>query len=466
MKDQYDIVVIGSGPGGYIAALKAAYRGASVAVIEKDHVGGTCLNDGCIPSKALLAAGELLNRLEAGKKLGVSAGETSFDWTALQKHKDRTVRRLRSGIGNLFTARDIDYIEGTGRLDGIGAVIVEDGDGKTARIETKNVIIAAGSRPARIPGWPEDPETVCTTDEALHWDALPASLLIVGGGVIGCEFACMMQDFGVETTVVEMLPGLLPEMDEDLGAELEKIFTRRKIAVHTATKVEQLSTTPGGITAALSGGDAIAAEKVLVAVGRTPATGDLGLASAGIETDRGFIRVNDRMETGAAGVYAVGDVTGRCLLAHAASAQGVCAVENALGDVTPLDASIPYAVYTYPEVAAAGLTAAQAEERGLPVSVGRFPLGYLGKAMAVDATEGFVKVVRNSETDELLGFHMIGHNATEVVAAANAMIDQGETVTDAADIVFAHPTIGESLKEALEDSFGAALHLPPQREAE
>jgi dihydrolipoamide dehydrogenase len=462
MADHYDIVIIGAGPGGYVAALKAGQLGASCAIIEKHHLGGTCLNYGCIPSKALLASAELLHKIEHSGDLGVSVEDASFDWSAIQKRKNKVLRQLRAGTASLFKGRDVVLYEGTGRLDGPGKVLVEGKQGAEA-ITAGAIILAVGSTPARIPGWPEDPKLVCTSDEALHWDSLPKSLLIVGGGVIGCEFACMMQAFGVEVTIVEMLPGLLPGMDEDLGEALAKSFKKRGIAIHTDTKVEQMLPGDEGMTAKLSGGESITAERVLVAVGRRAATLDIGLDSCGIETDRGFIEVNDQMETSCSGVYCIGDANGRCLLAHAASAQGVVAVENALGNVVPMDATIPGAVYTFPEVAAAGLTATQAREQGIPISIGTFPIGHLGKAMAVGETEGFVKVIRHRETDELLGVHMIGHNATEIIAAANVLVDDGAQVHDAAEIVFAHPTISESLKESMEDALGAALHLPPRK---
>lgn len=467
MADHYDIVIIGAGPGGYVAALKAGQLGASCAIIEKHHLGGTCLNYGCIPSKALLASAELLHKIEHGGDLGVSVEGASFDWPAIQKRKNKVLRQLRAGTASLFKGRDVALYEGTGKLDGPGKVIVEGKDGSEV-LTAGAVILAVGSTPARIAAWEEvdaasTAKRICTSDEALHWDTLPKSLLIVGGGVIGCEFACMMQAFGVEVSIVEMLPGLLPGMDEDLGEALAKSFTKRGIAIHTAAKVEKMIADTDAVTATLDSGESITAERVLVAVGRRAATLDIGLDSCGIETDRGFIEVNDQMETSCSGVYCIGDANGRCLLAHAASAQGVVAVENALGNVVPMDATIPGAVYTFPEVAATGLTATQAREQGIPISIGTFPIDHLGKAMAVGETEGFVKVIRHRETDELLGVHMIGHNATEIIAAANVLVDDGAQVHDAAEIVFAHPTISESLKEGLEDALGAALHLPPRK---
>ncbi len=464
MSKRYDITLLGSGPGGYIAALRAAHLGASVAVVEKSHLGGTCLNNGCIPSKALLASAELLHRIAHAGELGVRVdGQASVDWPAVQKRKDGVLRRLRGGIGSLFKARGIDLYQGAGRCDGPGRVVVTDAEGGRTVVEHRSLIVATGSTPARIPGWPSDPSVVCTTDEALHWDTLPERLLIVGGGVIGCEFACMLQPMGVDVTLVEMLPSLLGEMDDELGPAMGKVLAGRGVTIHTGTKVGELRVAGGEAKATLESGETIVADRVLLAAGRRAATAEIGLETLGLETDRGFLRVDDRLATPVEGVYCIGDANGRCLLAHAASAQGVVAVENALGHESAQHRPIPWAVYTFPEIAGVGMTAEQARAKQIPVSVGRFPIGHLGKAMAVGETEGFVKVVRDRRTDALLGVHMIGHNVTECVAAGGAMIGQKATTTDLAETIFAHPTISESIKESAEDALSAALHLPPRK---
>jgi len=466
MGEHFDIAVLGSGPGGYIAVLEAAQCGAKVAVVEKGHLGGTCLNVGCIPSKALLASAELLHSIEHAWTMGIKvSGKVSFDWPKIQGRKDKVIQTLRGGIKGLFAARKVRLFQGYARLDGPGRIAVTkdgaDGDQFTA----KKVIIASGSVPSRIPDWPTDPAVVCTSDEALHWEKLPKRLLIVGGGVIGCEFACMSQPFGVEVTVVEMMPRLLPELEEELGGELLKVFKKRKITCHVDTKVENIAITGDAIKVTFTGGKTVDVDKVLVATGRKPNTEDIGLETVGITTDRGFIGVNDRMETPVGGYYCIGDANGRCLLAHAASAHGVVAVKNALGDNIAFDAPVPSAVYTFPEIATVGLTAQQAREKGIAISIGKFPMGHLGKAMAVDATEGFVKVVGDRETGRLLGVHMMGHNVTECIASAGALLGQKVTVHDIVDTVFAHPTISEALKESAEDALGKALHLPPRKVA-
>jgi len=280
--------------------------------------------------------------------------------------------------------------------------------------------------------------------------------------VIGCEFACMMCEFGVQVTVVELMPRLLPELDESLGEPLQKVFTKRGIQCFTGTKVESL-TAGDTVKAVLSNGQTVEADRVLLSIGRRPNTVDIGLETVGLTTDRGFIRVDDHMETPVKGIYCIGDANGRCLLAHAASAQGVAAVENAMGHAYPFTSPIPAAVYTFPEIGAVGMTQAQAKKAGIPIAMGVFPLAALGKAIAVGHSEGFVKVIRHRETGALLGVHMMGHNATECIASAGAMLHKKVTVQELAEVVFAHPTIGESIKEAAEDALGMALHLPPRK---
>jgi len=465
MSDHFDILVIGAGPGGYIAALKAAQRGARVAVVEKHHLGGTCLNYGCIPSKALLASAEMLHSVRHADKWGVQVdGEVGFHWKKITAHKDRTVRQLRGGIASLFKGRSVTQLSGVGRFAGPSRVIVTDQGGQQQLVTAATVIIATGSVPMRIPGWPDDPAVVCTSDEAVHWTDLPRRLLIVGGGAIGCEFACMMQAFGVEVTLVEIMPRLLPVLDADLGSELLKVFQQRGIACHVDTKVEDMQLADGTVTTRLSSGESLQFDRVLLATGRRPNTGSLDLSKAGISADsHGFVDVNAQLETNVAGHYAIGDANGLSMLAHAASAQGVAAVENALGTARPFTAAIPSAVYTFPEVAAVGISAEEAREAGLPISIGRFPIGHLGKAMAARHQEGFVKLIRHRETGELLGAHMIGHNATECIAATTALLQQKVSMQDVAETVWAHPTISEAVKEAAEDALSMGLHQPPRK---
>ena len=463
MTEHYQIAVLGAGPGGYIAALKAAQMGAKTAIVEKHYLGGTCLNYGCIPSKALLASAELLHKIRRADSLGVKVpGQISFDWPAIQQRKDKVLAKLRGGVKSLFTARKVTLYAGQATFAGAGKIQITAPDGNKSLITADKIIIATGSVPSRIGGWPTDANLICTSDEALHWKQLPKKLLIVGGGVIGCEFACMMHEYGVETTIVEMMDTLLPEMERQLGLAMADVFAKRGIKIFTAVKVEEMKAVAGGLKAVLSSGDTIEVDKVLVATGRRPATQDLGLENIGLQTDRGFIRVNDRMQTAVKNVYCIGDANGRCLLAHAASAHGIAAVEDALGHGKDFTLPIPGAVYTFPEIGSVGLTTKQAAQKNIPVKVGQFPIGHLGKAMAVGEEEGFVKVIRHRENETLLGVHILGHNATEIIESATAMLGLKASARDLAEMVFAHPTIGEAVKEAAEDSFDQAMHLPPR----
>ena len=422
------------------------------------------MNNGCIPSKALLASAELMHHIQHAGEMGVEVGgDVKLNWPKIQARKDKVLQTLRGGIKGLLTARKVTIYQGVAKLDGAGKIAIVKEGGAGEQITADKIILAMGSVPSRIPGWPTDASIVCTSDEALHWKTLPKSLLIVGGGVIGCEFACMCRAMGVEVTVVEMLPQLLPNVDSQLAEGLTKVFTKRGIKVHTGVKIEKLELAGGGAKATLGDGQTIQAERVLVATGRRPATAQTGLESVGVTPDRGFVRVNDRMETPVRDYYCIGDANGRCLLAHAASAQGVVAVENALGHSREFTAPIPNCIYTFPEIAAVGMTADEARAKSIPVSVGIFPLSFLGKAMAVNDAEGFVKVVRHRETGRLLGVHMMGHNATECIAAAAALLHQEVSVEDVAETVFSHPTISEAIKEAAEDALSMGLHLAPRK---
>ena len=464
MSKHYTIAVLGAGPGGYVAALKAAQMGASVALVEKEHLGGTCLNYGCIPSKAILGSAELMHHIQHAADMGIDVpAGAAVNWAKIQSRKDKVLQTLRAGIKGLLAARKVTVYQGRATLAGTGKVAVAKPAGAAEEFTADKIILAVGSVPSRIPGWPTDVNIVCTSDEALHWKTLPKKLLIVGGGVIGCEFACMMQALGGAVTAVEMLPQLLPNLDGQVAQLLTKILTARGIKIFTGVKIENLTLGGAGAMAKLGNGETIDAERVLVATGRRPNTTELGLETIGLTTERGFIRVNDRMETAVNSYYCIGDANGRCLLAHAASAHGVAAVENALGQGHEFKAPIPNAVYTFPEIGTVGLTADEAKAKGMPVSVGVFPLSHLGKALAVNDNEGFVKVVRHRETGQLLGVHMIGHNVTECIAAAGALLHQQVSVQAVAETVFAHPTISESIKEAAEDALAMGLHLPPRK---
>jgi dihydrolipoamide dehydrogenase len=467
MAELYDIVVIGSGPGGYIAALKAAEMGAKTAIVEKSKWGGTCLNDGCIPSKALLASAELIHKINHAKELGVTVGgEVGFDWDAIQKRKDKVIRKLGGGVKGLLKGRAVVSYDGLGKVGANGSVLIDDGKGGTTEIKARKTILAVGSVPSTIPGWPDDRGFVCTTDEALHWKTLPKRMLIVGGGVIGVEFACMMVEFGVEVTVVELMDQLLPLMERRLGLALAEVFAKRGIKLLLGRKVEDLTIKGETVKVSVSGEKPFEVDRVLVATGRRPNTANIGLDKLGVRMDRGFVKVDPTLATNVKDVYCIGDANGLSMLAHAASAQGEVAAQAALGKKAVFDNPVPGAVYTFPEIGSVGITTDQAREQGIPVTIGHFPIGHLGKAMAVNEEFGFARVIRHAESGVVLGVHTIGHNATETIEAATAMITQGAKIEDLADMIFAHPTIGESIKEAAADAFHGALHLPPRKVTE
>jgi dihydrolipoamide dehydrogenase len=465
MDYHYDIAVLGTGPGGYIAALKGAQLGARVVAIEQHpFFGGTCLNWGCIPSKALIASSELLHHIQHASEMGIEvSGPVSACWPAIQKRKDRIVQTLRNGIQSLFTARKVVALHGRAVLDGTGRIMVQREGSPFQQVTADRIILAVGSKPAWISGWPTGHENICTSEEALHWADLPRSVMIVGGGAIGCEFACMLQPLGISISIVEMMPQLLPGQDSHLASNLQKIFHKRGIRCHLQTTVKDLALSGESVKALLSNGQGIEVEKVLLATGRLPSTGSIGLETIGMNTDRGFVRVNERMETAVPGYYCIGDANGLCLLAHAAMAHGVTAAENACGQTKAFSAPIPSCVYTFPEIASVGLTQEAARAQGLPVSVGAFPFSHLGKTLAAGDTEGFAKFIRHRESGELLGVHLLGHNVTEIIAAAASLLHCRVNVHEIREVVFAHPTASEALHEAAEDSLGIALHLPPRK---
>lgn len=463
-----EVVVVGAGPGGYVAALEAAHHGAKVTLVEKSpYAGGTCLNFGCIPSKALLASAELRHRLSHARSLGIRlAGPSEVDWSVIQRRKNKIVEDLRGGLRLLFQSAGIKTVQGTGRLAGPGLVAVRGAEGEKV-LKAPQVILAPGSRPSVLPGMTVDGQRVATTDTALHWDSLPASLLIIGGGVIGVEFACMMQALGVRVTVVERQPRILPEMEKDLGKEMLRILGCRgdsETGTHgvefvLGAEIQDMRLHDREVGLRLAGGKELRAERVLVAVGRRPATEDLGLETINLMTRNGYLPVGDDMRA-APGIFCVGDANGRCQLAQAASAQGKVAARNALGGQENLSGPIPFAVYSFPEIASAGLTEEECRKAGRTFSVGRFPFSNLGKARVVGETDGFVKVIRGSDDDVLLGVHAIGHNAVEFISAALPLLGQGMKVQALGSLVFPHPSMSEAMAEAADDSLGLALHLP------
>ena len=457
----YDVVVIGAGPGGYVAAIRAAQLGLKTAIVERDELGGICLNWGCIPSKALLRNAEVLSLVERSEDFGIHIDGYSHDFGKAIDRSRRVVNRLTKGVGFLLRKNKVEHISGTATLKDAGTVEI---DGGAQTITAGNVIVATGARWRDLPGLSADGEVVITSREALELREVPRRAVIVGGGATGSEFAYLWNTYGAEVTLVELLPRLVPLEDEDVSKALEQSFKKQGITAKTGSKVTGLETVEGGAKVTISGEDGaseIECDKVLVAAGVQGNIEDIGLETLGAATERGFIVVDDEMRTNIPGVYAIGDVTGKMLLAHVASAQGVAAAETISGRTPPkLDYELmPRATYCHPQVASFGLTEAQAKERGLAVKTGTFPYAASGKALALDETEGMVKLVIDAEIGDILGAHMIGAEATELLGELSlARLLEG-TNTELGWLVHPHPTISEMVKEAALDADGEAIHI-------
>jgi dihydrolipoamide dehydrogenase len=433
----------------------------STAVIEKDRVGGLCLNWGCIPSKALLYSAEVANLFRRGPEFGIGFKDLTLDMGVAVDRSREIVTRIVGGVETLLKQNKVTVIQGTGTISGPNTVEVQP-SGDT--VQAKNIIVATGAATRSLPDVAIDGDRVMTSREALELRDPPASTVIVGGGPIGVEFAYLYRAYGVEVTVVEFLERLLPSEDEDVSRQLERSFRDAGIGLRTGTRVEGISADEGGVTVAVAAGDKreeLHAERALIGVGFHPLDDGLGLEEAGVALEHGWVKVDDYCRTNVPSIWAVGDVTGRLLLAHVASQQGVTAVEKLAGQSPPplnYD-QMPRAVYCQPQIASLGLTEAQARERGYEVASGRFPFGANGKAMALGETEGFVKVVADRETGEILGYHMIGHNVTELVGEASLGSALETTEAELAYSVHAHPTLSEALKEAALAVRGEAIHF-------
>jgi dihydrolipoamide dehydrogenase len=455
----YDTIIIGGGPGGYVAAIKASQLGQKTAVVEKEHLGGVCLNWGCIPTKSLLRNAEVINLLKEGQTFGFSFDNLKVDYNAAQKRSRQVSQRLVKGVGFLMKKNNIEVIEGVGKLAGKNQVEV-NGQTHTA----KNIIIATGSRARSIPGVTLDGDKLITYRQALELTTVPPSLIVVGAGAIGMEFAHVFHSYGAEVTVVEMLPRVLPTEDEEISQELEKQFKRAGIKVKTGAKVDKVETNDAGVTLQVSQGgqtETLQATKALIAIGVAPNSDNLGLETVGVKTERGYIQVNDQMQTNVPGIYAIGDVTGKLALAHVASAQGLVAAETIAGRKThALDyRKMPRCTYTHPEVASVGLTESQAREQGYEVQVGKFPFQANGKALGLAENEGFVKIVSEKKYNELLGVFMIGPHVTELLAGPTGLIGLESTVEELAHTVHPHPTLSEVVMEAAHVALGQAIHI-------
>jgi dihydrolipoamide dehydrogenase len=471
----YDLVVIGSGTGGYVAAIRAAQLGLTTAVIEREPVlGGTCLNWGCIPTKALLEHAHAYKVVRHAREWGISLGEAtvSLDMGAVQARKDKIVKGLTGGIGMLFKKHKIEWIKGTGRLIGNGAVEVTAQDGSTSRVTaSQEILVATGSTPRSVPGITIDRTRIITSDEAMNLREVPTSIVVMGSGAVGVEFASIFNSFGSsEVTLIELLPRIVPNEDAAVSATLQKSLQKRGIKVLTGTRVTSATPSDTGVEVVADLGDGrsetIRAEYLLVATGRGPVTDGLGAEDVGLTLERGYIRVDELMRTGVKGISAVGDVItlgtpGHPQLAHLSSAEGVLAAERIAGKpVRPITYDhVPACTYCDPEIGSVGLTEAEAQARGYDIRVGSFPFGVLGRAKIANETEGFVKIVADRKYDEILGVHMIGPRATELVAEATLALRLECTVEELIKTIHAHPTMSETVAEAAHATHGAPLHM-------
>jgi len=457
------VAIIGAGPGGYVAALKAARLGAAVTIIEDTEVGGTCLNRGCIPTKALLASSEAYAKARELDAFGIELdGKVTPNLAKIMERKDKVVNVQVKGIRGLFKSWGVNLIEGKGSFLGPRKIEARKRDGSSEIVEADRVIVATGSRPAQIPAFPTDGKAILSSDDALKLSSIPRSMIIVGAGVIGCEWACIFRELGTEITMVEMLPRPVATEDVEISDLLSRELKKKKIKLLTGVSVEKVDASGEGVTALLKDGSRLSAEKMLVSIGRALNSEGMGLEEAGVEKGRrGEIIVDDRMQTSAEGIYAVGDVTGGILLAHVASRGGVVAAMSACGQEARIDYStVPAAVFTSPEIASVGLREFQADEKGIKVRTGHFQFRGLGKAHAMGEIAGFVKVIADFETDRVLGAHIIGPHAADIVHEAALAVHHGLRARDIADTIHAHPTLCEGLMEAAEDVHGEAIHVP------
>jgi dihydrolipoamide dehydrogenase len=460
----YQIAIIGAGPGGYVAAIRAAQRGASVLLVEKDSIGGVCLNRGCIPTKALIETARYYKFLQSAQNWGIETGKVSFNWETILKRKDQIVLQLRRGIEYLLKKNKITLIQGSACVVSPHKIKV-DNSGNSTSFEADKIILATGSEPVRPPLFPFDGIHVITSNEALSLQNLPQSLLIVGAGVIGCEFANLFASFGVKVTLVEALPGILnlTSLDPYIIRQLSNVMKKQGIAILTGSPVQEIKVdkSTGYVHTMLKNGETLTAEKVLVSIGRRSNTGNLGLEEIKIDvTDKGDVMVDKTMQTNIPGVYAIGDMTGKWQLAHAASFQGKMAAEHATGSEVPEIRSdvVPSCIFTDPPAASVGLSETEAGEKGIETVSGDFPYRALGKALTTGETEGLVRVVADKSNGRILGAHILGYSAPELIHEFALAIQYGLTVSDTANVIHAHPTYSESIPEACEAIFGLSIH--------
>lgn len=461
-KRRFDVAVLGGGPGGYPAAIRAAQRGKSVALIEAKELGGTCLNRGCIPSKALIAGGEFLNRLKDAPLFGIELSTSEFDYKKLAEHKDKVVLKMRKGLEGLIAANKITLFKGHGKFTSAHEIKVMGEN--NALITADKIIIATGSEPRNFSSFPFDYEKIHDSTSLLALTTLPKKILIIGGGVIGCEFASLYANFGVDVTILELLPTLISTEGEEIRQALTRAFTKRGIKVETSVTVEKVEPNGKGVIATVKGGKTFAADCCLVSVGRSLNTKENGFEKAGIQMlENGMIAVNEKMETSVEGIYAVGDIASKYWLAHVATHQGLIAADNACGHSAVMHYNaIPSVIFTDPEIGSVGLSLEEALRKGYKAKVAPFPFQALGKSQATHFAEGFAQIVVEEKTGQILGAQAIGYEAATLIAEMVLAITNELTVECVAETIHAHPTISEAWGEASTLAEGLPVHLPPR----
>lgn len=462
----YDVVVIGAGPGGYVCAIRCSQLGLKTAIVDKRWLGGVCLNVGCIPSKALLKNAELAHTLrERTKEFGISYENLHLDYTVAVQRSRQVSKRLTLGVSALMKKNHIDVYMGSARLTSPKQITVTSAEGTTSELEAKNIVVATGAYSAPIPGVQVDGERILSYSEAILQEKRPESVIIIGGGAIGIEFSTVWSGYGTKVTIVEMLPRILPAEDEEISAELTRAYKKRGIQILTGHKVKSIERTETGVKVTVSseeGEKVLEAEQALAAIGFKPNSGGIGLEEAGVKlTPRGFVEINEKMETSVPGIYAIGDVTGQLLLAHVASAQGIVCAENMAGvETVTLDyVMMPRAVYCHPQVASFGYTEAQAREKGYEIKVGRFPFQANGKALGLADYAGLIKIISDAKQGKILGAHLIGPDVSELLPELTLAQSVGLTAKEIARNVHAHPTLSEVIMEAAHGVEGHPIQI-------
>jgi dihydrolipoamide dehydrogenase len=458
-----DVLVIGAGPGGYVAAIRAACLGKSVTVVEKGAIGGVCLNVGCIPSKAIITASALVERMRRADRYGISVSGVAVDMAKLVAWKDSVVSRLTGGIATLFGKHGIRVLAGTARFTGPGAVAVRTAEGEES-LTPGATIVATGSRPMEIPGFGFDGERILSSTDALALPAVPKRLLVIGGGYIGLELGIALHGLGSEVTVVELTDSILPGTDAELSSVVHRAMKKRKIRVLTGAKALGWKESPEGLLVEVEtkkGRETLACDRVLLTVGRRPNTEGLGLEAAGVAVGPGgFIGIDQSCRTSAPGIYAIGDAAGQPMLAHKASREGIIAAEVIAGLPSARDwAAVPAVIFTDPEIASVGQTEAEAAAKGIETVTGKFPFGANGRALTLDAGEGFAKIIAEKATGVVIGLHIVGPEAAELVSEGALAVEMGATLEDVALTIHPHPTLPETIMEAAEAALGHAIHI-------